>query len=152
MCVCEWVARRGMGVGVGQEGEIRGCTYSPSLVCPSFQLFNRLLPKGRGVYDFVVTPIPAFLSGLTTLSAYVYLFTLFPCGQHNFLLCSSTLLVILHSLSPFSYCLAPLARHLGLRFASTQYLDLNGMRPCPCACTRCLLLGDKLSLCSVPLL
>jgi hypothetical protein len=121
---------------------------------------------------FVVTPIPALLSGLMTLSAHVYLFTRFPCGQQSFLLCSSPLFVLLYTLSVFllpgtscsdtevsvllplitftvTACVlmpAPGAFHqvTSSPFTSTQYLYCSSVQSF-FACTQYLLPRDKRS-------
>jgi hypothetical protein len=128
------------GRAVGSWGVIVGRSYPLSLICPSFLLPNGLWPRGEGCSWLISTPIPAFLSSLAPLSAHVYcahcfhvVSTISSCAL---LLCLSS-----YTLSPFSYCLAPLLRHLGLRFllplststvtvcspfASTQYLYCMG--------------------------
>ncbi len=129
--------------GGGSWGVIVGRSYPPSLICPSFLLPNGLWPPGEGCLWLVSTPIPALLSGLVPLSAHVYCAHCFhvvrTISSCALLLCSSS-----YTLSPFSYCLAPLLRHLGLRFllplststltvcspfASTQYLYCTGYNP-----------------------
>ncbi len=111
-CICAWVVWEG-GRGERSEGGDKG------LPPPWFVLVSAPAP-GEGVYSFVFTPIPAMLSGLTTLLAHV------PCS-----LCfhmDNTIPSRVLPLCVSFYFLSlrfPIARHLLLRYLGLRLLPLS---------------------------
>jgi hypothetical protein len=120
--VCGWGGGGGFfggggGGGGGPGGEVSG--GDKGLPPPWFGLVSTPVP-GEGVYSFVFTPIPALLSGLTTLLAHV------PCSLCFHMANTIPSCVLLLCVSFYSLSLRfPIARHLLLRHLGLCLIPLS---------------------------